>query len=375
MTILPTLARQLALLAVLTVVAGSCSVADQVNESVVVETEQVELRANSAEEYCSALADVLNRQAELATFGPDETAQKIEALEAFGASLLEAADAGPLSQADILDGYAVANVRLIAAERSGDGLAAAQGATNQYFFTEMQPVYAHAEQSCELDDMAMPAVDEVPVDDVADGDAGASGDDNGAGLLRAPEPLGLPDPAAPAGTFGCSIGDDFRYVIDITNDSDETSDFQIEAVVFDAEGEQLNTTELIIKALRPGERTVEARPGAPAAGATCEEAAIERFGLTESPVPDDVVGCVLTPAVLGEDTEATLVFLNTTADDASYQYTAAFVGEDGVRRGAGVGTTGLVGPGQIIEAKQPGPPATAGAATCDIVETFRVTPG
>lgn len=205
-------------------------------------------------------------------------------------------------------------------------------------------------------------VDTDDIDEIADTGSVGDGDDSGG-----TEPTGtdLDD------FVSCAIAGDDTLVLEVVNNSSETSSYFITIVYRDDDGTRLGDETQSVSDLRPGERTIEEAFSFDLQGTQCEAADVDRFSSQSAGDElDDANACEITGRDAFDDLAANVSVTNNSSETSDYFLTVAFVRDDGTRVGTGSVSINAVAAGETA----PGDVFTvveAEASLCEVVAVQR----
>ena len=205
-----------------------------------------------------------------------------------------------------------------------------------------------------------------------------------AGEMNALEDEGDPGESSSQPLFGpgdglddvvsCERTDPQTIVLEVVNNSSDTSSYVITVGFFDNAGNRLADEPMFLNYLRPGERAIEEQFTFDEQGTVCEVLAVDRFA-AGSGVADlaQASACEIgaDPDALGS-IEASLSVTNDSSETSDFAVDVVFVDPDGIRRGSGATyiqavRSGETAPGEIFTILD----HDAGYS-CDIVSVTRL---
>ncbi len=135
----------------------------------------------------------------------------------------------------------------------------------------------------------------------------------------------------------CVRADPQTIVLDVVNNTAETTSYVLTVGFFDEAGNRLADEPMFLNHLRPGERAIEEQFTFDEQGTVCEVLDVDRFPAgTDAADMAQASACEMGsgPDVLGA-IEASLSVTNSASETSDFTVDVAFVDGDGVRRGSG----------------------------------------
>ncbi len=213
--------------------------------------------------------------------------------------------------------------------------------------------------------------DDAPSDDPADEPADDPADEP---ATTVPAQTDEPSTGSEADdAVSCSRIAPDAIVLEMVNNSPETSSYFLTIGFFDDAGTRVADESSFLDHLRPGERSIEEYYVFEEAGTVCEVIDVERFAAESDPEElAEISACSIDPeADFFGDFVATVSATNASSETSDYSIDVAFIDPEGVRRGSGSAYIGAVRSGETAPGDVFSTSPFAEDHTCEVVGVIR----